>query len=379
MVITNPTSGGDGPSACTAVAMADPLAGLEPGRAVRARRAARSRLRAWRLETMRLRGWRNAAYRVITDKTLDSILARWPTTSAELRACYGIGRVKQSDWQDEPNPPGVTPLLTVLGPRPRAAIGAAPPPGDWAPWWEVQAAAATAAAAPPTVAAGRPRSPAVARAHDAAAQARRGRETAAASRLRARQVAGPSLAARASPLRLAVDGPDSAPNIAGGSVPRTDANLHPRTDANEAYLNIVVRSLPFAAAPPPAIRHHMGRCPRFPGTDNFRSTHDDEDDTAAALAASADDDGRPGDAPREPPAPGERPPTSWVGLRGGDVPRRTPAASARYLAMIEAGEVFDGGLGGRVRGELDARPEPLPAEPREGHRLHGGLRAGRGR
>ena len=102
---------------------------------------------------------------------------------------------------------------------------------------------------------------------------------------------GPALAARASPLRLAVDGPDTASNIAEGSVPRTDANLHPRTDANQAYLNIVVgsaayRSLPFAAAPPPATRHHMGRRPRFPGTDNFRFTQDDEDDTTAALAGT---------------------------------------------------------------------------------------------
>ena len=72
----NPTSGDDGPPARTAAAMADPLAGLEPERADRARRAARARLRAWRLQTMRQRGWRNSAYRVITDKTIDSILAR---------------------------------------------------------------------------------------------------------------------------------------------------------------------------------------------------------------------------------------------------------------------------------------------------------------
>ena len=150
---SNTNQGGDGPLARTAAAMADPLAGLEPSQADRARHAARVRLRAWRLETMALRGWLNAACRVSGDQTLNSILARWPTTRAELRACCGIGRVKQSDWKDLPNPPGVTPLLTALGPRPRAAIGIAPPPGDVAPRRAVHDAAAMAAAAPPAAAA----------------------------------------------------------------------------------------------------------------------------------------------------------------------------------------------------------------------------------
>lgn len=48
---------------------------------------------------------------------------------------------------------------------------------------------------------------------------------------------------------------------------------------------------------------------------------------------------------------------------GGEDPRRTTAASARYVATIEAGEVFDGGLGGRVRRELDARPGDYWATP----------------
>ena len=250
----HPTSGDDGPPARTAVAMDDPLAGLEPGRADRARRVARARLRAWRLQTMRQRGWRNSAYRVITDKTLDSILARWPTTSAELRACYGIGRGKQSDWQDKPNPPGVTPLLTALGPRPRAAIGVAPPPGDVAPRPAAHAAAATAAAAPPTAAAGRPRSPAVARAHATAAQARRGRETAAASRLRARLVAGPAFGARASPLRWAIAGHDTTPNGVPGSVLRTDVTCIPeRTPTKRSSTSRSAAPRPAASRPSP---HH---------------------------------------------------------------------------------------------------------------------------
>ena len=47
----------------------------------------------------------------------------------------------------------------------------------------------------------------------------------------------------------------------------------------------------------------------------------------------------------------------------GENPRRTTAEAARYAATIEAGEVFDGGLGGRVRGELYARPGDHWATP----------------
>ena len=100
---TDRTFGDDGLPAGTAVAMDDPLAGLAPGRADLARRRARVRLRAWRIRTMEQRGWRNSAFRVFPNRTLESILARWPTTSAELRACYGIGEGRQRDWQDNPN------------------------------------------------------------------------------------------------------------------------------------------------------------------------------------------------------------------------------------------------------------------------------------
>ena len=110
----------------TAAAMDDPLAGLAPRHAHEAREAARGRLRRWRLETMELRGWTNAAYRVFPNTTLNDILRRWPTTSAELRACKGIGDIRLSNWQVRPYPPEVTPLLTILGPRPVAAGGAAP-------------------------------------------------------------------------------------------------------------------------------------------------------------------------------------------------------------------------------------------------------------
>ena len=82
-----------------------------------------------------------------------------------------------------------------------------------------------------------------------------------------------------------------------------------------------------------------------------------------SLAASAADEGLPAGALLERPAPAERPPTSWLGLVGGEVPHRTTAASIRYLAMIEAGEVFTGGLGARVRRELDARSSGYLAVP----------------
>ena len=343
--------------------MDDPLAGLAPGRAASARASAKVRLRAWRIQTMEQRGWRNSAFRVFPDKTLESILARWPTTSGELRACSGIGKTRQRDWQDIPNPPCVTPLLTALGPRPVAEIGVAAAPANVAPHPAAHAAAAPAAAEPPVTAAGRPRPPAVARAHATAARARRDREAAAASRLRARLTW--------TDRRYGV--PESAL--------RTNVRAYSRMDTNLAYHNIAVRDAP-ASRPRPAApstppsphgvrsevasrdaRRRSGRGPRSPSTTNLHLTRDDGGDSGASLAASAADEGRPAGAPLERPAPAERPPTSWLGLLGGEVPHRTTAASARYLAMIEAGEVFTGGLGARVRRELDGRSSGYLAVP----------------
>ena len=289
---------------------------------------------------------------------------------------------RQRDWQDIPNPPCVTPLLTALGPRPVAEIGVAAPPGNVAPHPAAHAAAAPAAAEPPVAAAGRPRPPAVARAHATAARARRGREAAAASRLRARLVDGPAFGARASPLRWAIAGQDTTPNGVPGSAPRTDVRLYPRMDTNLAFHNIAVRDAMVgrpgssAASPTPASPHgvrsevaardarrHPGRGPRFPGTAHLRLARDDDGDSEAALPASVADEGLPAGAPPERPAPAERPPTSWLGLLGGEVPHRTTAASIRYLAMIEAGEAFTGGLGARVRRELDKRSSGYWAVP----------------
>ena len=365
MVTTNPhqtdrTFGVVGLPARTAVAMDDPLAGLAPGRADSARRLAKERLRAWRLQTMQQRGWRNAAFRVFSNRTLDSIVARWPTTSVELRACYGIGATKQRDWQDDPNPPCVTPLLTALGPRPVAEIGVAHPPGNVA-HHPATPAAATAAAAEPTIAAtGRPRSPAVARAHATAAQARRDREAAVTSRLRARLVGGPAFGSRASPLRWAIAAHGTTPNGVPESALRTDVHLQPQMDAHRAYSNIAVpdaatRRPGSVGSPPTPARGHTGWGHHLAGPATPRPTRDDDGDSEVALPARAAGGRRPAGALREHPAPAERPPTSWSGLLGGEAPRRTAAASTRYLAMIEAGEVFTGGLGARVRRALDAR------------------------
>ena len=392
---TNLTFGDDGLPAGTAVAMDDPLAGLAPGRADLARRRARVRLRAWRIRTMKQRGWVNSAYRVFPNTTLESILDRWPTTSEELRACVGIGVGRQSDWQDNPRPPCVTPLLTALGPRPVAATGVAPPPGNAAPHPAAHAAAAPAAVEPPIAAAGRPRSPAVARAHATAAQARQNREAAAASRLRARLVDGPAFGSRVSPLRWAVAGQDTTPNGVPGSAPQTDVRLFSRMDANLAFHNIAVRDAmvgrtwSFAASPSPASPHGVrseiaardaplrpGRGPHLPGSAPTHLARDDDGDSEAALPASVAGEGLPAGAPAERPATAERPPTSWLGLLGGEVPHRTTAASIRYLAMIEAGEAFTGGLGARLRRQLDRRSCGYWAVPnRWGPHLEEGIRS----
>ena len=152
---------------------------------------------------------------------------------------------------------------------------------------------------------------------------------------------------------MGVGGPDTAQDITAGPA-------YPRTDADHAYLNVAVdggayHSLPFADASPLANRPRMVSTRRFPGTDNFTFTYDGDAGMAAALAASTDGDGRPDGAPRESPASGERPPTSWEGMLRGENPRRTTAEAGRYA--------FDGGLGGRVRGELYARPGDHWATP----------------
>ena len=153
-------------------------------------------------------------------------------------------------------------------------------------------------------------------------------------------------------------------------------------DTNLAFHNIAVRdatasrprSSPRHRAPRPrtgcAARsqpgtHHAARAavPASRARPPSASTRDDDGDSEAALAASAADEGLPAGAPLERPAPAERPPTSWLGLLGGEVPHRTTAASIRYLAMIEAGEVFTGGLGARVRRELDRRSSGYWAVP----------------
>ena len=378
---TDRTLGDDGRLARTAVAMDDPLAGLAPGRAALARGLARERLRAWRVQTMNQRGWVNCAFRVFPNTTLESILARWPTTSAELRACSGIGVGRQRDWQDIPNPPCVTPLLTALGPRPVAEIGVAAPPANGAPHPAAHAAAVPAAAEPPAAAAGRPRPPAVARAHATAARARRGREAAAASRLRARLVDGPAFGSRWSPLRWAIAGQDTTPDGVPEPALRTDVRVSPRMDSNMAHHNIAVCDAPTSRLRPaspwtPPSPHgvhseiaardaprHPGRGSRSPSTATLRLTRDDGGDSGALSAASVADEGLPAGALPERPAPAERPPTSWLGLVGGEVPHRTTAASIHYLAMIEAGEVFTGGLGARVRRELDRRSSGYLAVP----------------
>ena len=54
--------------------------------------AASERLRAWRLERSKADGV--PAYVVLSDKHLDGIAERHPTSLAELRACPGIGPAK---------------------------------------------------------------------------------------------------------------------------------------------------------------------------------------------------------------------------------------------------------------------------------------------
>ena len=62
-------------------------------------------LRAWRLQ--RSRADNVPAYVVLSDKHLDGIAERHPTSLAELRACPGIGPAKLDTYGDE--------ILEVLG------------------------------------------------------------------------------------------------------------------------------------------------------------------------------------------------------------------------------------------------------------------------
>lgn len=59
----------------------------------------RDRLKAWRLERSRADGV--PAYVVFSDRTLDDLCARLPTSYAELRACHGIGPAKAENYGDE--------------------------------------------------------------------------------------------------------------------------------------------------------------------------------------------------------------------------------------------------------------------------------------
>ena len=59
----------------------------------------RDALQAWRLE--RSRADACPAYVVFNDKTLDDLVARRPTSYAELRACVGIGPAKVENYGDE--------------------------------------------------------------------------------------------------------------------------------------------------------------------------------------------------------------------------------------------------------------------------------------
>jgi len=61
--------------------------------------AAGERLRAWRLERSKADGV--PAYVVLSDKHLDGIAERHPTSLAELRACPGIGPAKLESYGDE--------------------------------------------------------------------------------------------------------------------------------------------------------------------------------------------------------------------------------------------------------------------------------------
>jgi superfamily II DNA helicase RecQ len=61
--------------------------------------AARERLRAWRLERSKADGV--PAFVVLSDKHLDGIAERHPTSLAELRACPGIGPAKLDTYGDE--------------------------------------------------------------------------------------------------------------------------------------------------------------------------------------------------------------------------------------------------------------------------------------
>ena len=61
--------------------------------------AASERLRAWRLERSKADGV--PAYVVLSDKHLDGIAERHPTSLAELRACPGIGPAKLESYGDE--------------------------------------------------------------------------------------------------------------------------------------------------------------------------------------------------------------------------------------------------------------------------------------
>jgi len=67
--------------------------------------AAGAQLRAWRLERSRADGV--PAFVVLSDKHLDGIAERHPTSLAELRACPGIGPAKLDTYGDE--------ILEVLG------------------------------------------------------------------------------------------------------------------------------------------------------------------------------------------------------------------------------------------------------------------------
>ena len=57
------------------------------------------RLRAWRLERSKADGV--PAFVVLSDKHLDGIAERHPTSMAELRACPGIGPAKLDSYGDE--------------------------------------------------------------------------------------------------------------------------------------------------------------------------------------------------------------------------------------------------------------------------------------
>ncbi len=73
--------------------------------------AAGERLRAWRLE--RSKADAVPAYVVLSDKHLDGIAERHPTSLAELRACPGIGPAKLESYGDEI----LEVLATVVPPR----------------------------------------------------------------------------------------------------------------------------------------------------------------------------------------------------------------------------------------------------------------------